>query len=115
MSPFQNGTNCRFLEFGTNFRLGRMVTWDVLSPSPPDLPSSTKVCNMERRLTYCLADVVCQSDILEAIETIEYDSWHTDDQNFASRVKLQVANTWILEHNQTQLDQFFNYCYYSGC
>ena len=25
------GTNCRFLEFGTNCRLGRIVAWDELS------------------------------------------------------------------------------------
>ena len=27
------GTNCRFLEFGTNCRLGRIVAWDELSPN----------------------------------------------------------------------------------
>ena len=27
------GTNCRFLEFGTNNRLGRIVAWDELSPN----------------------------------------------------------------------------------
>ena len=26
--------NCRFLEFGTNCRLGRIVAWDELSPNP---------------------------------------------------------------------------------
>ena len=28
------GTNCRFLEFGMNCRLGRIVAWDELSPNP---------------------------------------------------------------------------------
>ena len=27
------GTNCRFLEFGTNCHLGRIVAWDELSPN----------------------------------------------------------------------------------
>ena len=31
MSLFENGTNCRILEFGTNCRLGRIVAWDELS------------------------------------------------------------------------------------
>ena len=30
LSPFQNGTNCRFVEFGTNCRLERIVAWDKL-------------------------------------------------------------------------------------